>query len=563
MNKHSKKFITLLVLLSISLSGCGLEALISDGIVSLYDNQRYQELIDSIDSEKLINSDDHDSMWRLSSSYYHVGLHEEALKYVNKALLIEDIMRYRILKYNILESLDYYDEQMELVADTLGGYSEDYESLSIDEKVNYCYFLILDYKNEEAIEKYEAILDEVSEIELKDTIFNNIAWASLNIRDYDKAKDYSLKSLEINPNDSITLTNLGNSYYGLSEYESAREIYIEAIENNPNNSFAVYGMANTLEELEDEAYIDYWKNYNVLQPFDFEGLQALYNYYVEISDDENSLIMLEKIVELKPGYDYYVKELMSRYSDLESHKNINNLLDNYKKVNGEYSLDVLLADYKFERFSKDEGLALYVELLNKYEIDFWDLYYIGENIYFMDDQIDGNIYFSKFVDEVNKKSNSLKGTEIEAEIYLEYGDYEGLLESARKLVKVNPSNYYGYELLADSYYELGDYNKAYENYKKAGTLTEDNFYLDISLIDSAIYINKIDEAEKLIEKIIIEHDDKPIVHVNKARIFSLRGQDEKAIESLVKAFDKSDYMDYVLDTYEELAKYKDEKRLEK
>lgn len=285
MKIQSKKIlITSVVTSSLLMSACTTVSASQVNIEKLYEENKYDEIISEISQEELIEVQDFDALYLVASSYHLTGAHEDANEIIDRILVQNDEMKYRILKYNILESLGLYELQDELVTSTLEEYRDKYDALDFDGKSNYCYWLILNNENEEAIEKYERLLEEVSFKYMKDPLYNNLAWASLNIYDYEKAKEYSLESLEIKPGDTITLTNLGNSYYGLDEYSEAREAFEEAIKSNPNNSYAVYGLANTLDAMDDLNSIEYWEKYVELQPYDFDGWYNIYSYYSETNE---------------------------------------------------------------------------------------------------------------------------------------------------------------------------------------------------------------------------------------------------------------------------------------
>ncbi|WP_430882473.1 tetratricopeptide repeat protein [Fusibacter sp. JL216-2] len=549
MKIQSKKIlITSVVTSSLLMSACTTVSASQVNIEKLYEENKYDEIISEINQEELIAVQDFDALYLVASSYHLTGAHEDANEIIDRILVQNDEMKYRILKYNILESLGLYELQDELVTSTLEEYRDKYDALDFDGKSNYCYWLILNNENEEAIEKYERLLEEVSFIYMKDPLYNNLAWASLNIYDYEKAKEYSLESLEIQPGDTITLTNLGNSYYGLDEYSEAREAFEEAIKSNPNNSYAVYGLANTLDAMDDLNSIEYWEKYVELQPYDFDGWYNIYSYYSETNEVDEVTMALERIVQIQPSYSYYVKELLNLYYETDEKEKVEETLNRFERNNDPLQYDLLLADYTFETLSEDDGYDLYVQILNEYELEYWDLTSIIETLYYSEK----NEYFNSYVSEIESIKGSNYRLEIESEFYYEYGEYEKLIDVAEKLIIKDTSNSYAYELLADGLYYMDDYENAYENYSNALKYGESTFYLKISLVDCAIYNRNLDEARSILQELLIDNSDSAIIFAYKARIDMLEGNSASAIEMMKESLSISPYLDYVLDKYEEL-----------
>ncbi len=543
-----KAHIITVVLMSLILSACSVLETPQMYIERLYSENQYQEILEHYNQNELSIEKDFETFYQVANAYHLTGEHEEALEVVDTLLDYSDMMKYRILKYNILESLGAFDVQEELVKETLEQYKEEYTLLNDEEKSNYCYWLILNYENEEAIEKYEQLLIDVSNDSMKDAIYNNLSWACLNIFDYEKAKEYSLESLKLNPQDSITLTNLGNSHYGLGEYENAREVFEEAMRSNPNNSYAIYGLATTLDALEDEEAIAYWEKYIELQPYDIDGWYSIYTYYLDLEVMDEAKKALEEMVSIDPTKSYYVKELLTLYSQSQESEKIENVLEQFRLNNEPLQYDLLLAEYTYTYVDEEEGYALYTDMLSNYSLEYYDLYLILENIYLMGTEQTRE----DFLEKIELTYGRTYRLDLETEFYYDYDEYEKLIISAKELIDIDSSNTYAYELMADGLYFLGDYENAYNGYRQALTLGEPSFYLKSSLADCAIYLEKLDEAQELLYELWSEDEEAGIIYVYKARIDMLRGDQASAKEMMDKALSISPYLEYAFDEYEEL-----------
>lgn len=257
---------------------------------------------------------------------------------------------------------------------------------------------------------------------------------------------------------------------------------------------------------------------------------------------------LERIVQIQPSYSYYVKELLNLYYETGEKEKVEETLNRFERNNDPLQYDLLLADYTFETLSEDDGYDLYVQILNEYELEYWDLTSIIETLY----HCEHNEYFNSYVSEIESIKGSNYRLEIESEFYYEYGEYEKLIDVAEKLIIKDTSNSYAYELLADGLYYMDDYENAYENYSNALKYGESTFYLKISLVDCAIYNRNLDEARSILQELLIDNSDSAIIFAYKARIDMLEGNSASAIEMMKESLSISPYLDYVLDKYEEL-----------
>lgn len=537
------------------MSACSVNGAQHAKLEKLYEENSYSEVIIEADKSELIERQDYESLFLLASSYHMTGEHQEAKVTIDDLLTQSDKMKYRILKYNILESLGLYDEQEALISKTLEDYKDKYDDLEYDDKSNYCYWLILNYENEEAIEKYEQLLEELPFNYMKDVLYNNLAWAYLNTYDYEQAKKYSLESLKLAPDDSITLTNLGNSHYGLDEYADAKKAYEDAVEINPNNSYAVYGLANTLDDLDDPESIKHWNRYVELQPYDFDGWYSIYIYYSDSDETDKVVEALEQIIQIEPSYTFYAKELLNVYLNSGDNEKVQETLDNLKLNTTDLEYDLLFAEFTYESLSIEDGFELYLQVLSNHELDYYDLYVIMENLYFND----ANVQLEQFLSELEAIYGSDYRLELESELYYEYDEYEKLVEVAKKLINQDSNNAYAYELLGDGYYYLEDYKNAYMNYSQALNIGESTYYLKLSLADCAIYLQDFDEAETFLKELLDENSEFAMVYAYKARIAMLNGDESLAKEMMIKGLGMSEYIDYTLDEYKELESLKNDK----
>ena len=117
------------------------------------------------------------------------------------------------------------------------------------------------------------------------------------------AQNYYQKVLELNPNHSQTLNNLGVMFQGLGEYQKAKEYYEQAIKINPNYADAHYNIGIIFQELgELEKAKNCYEKAIEINP----DYQAAYNnlgvIFMESKEFQKAIDCYEKAIELNPNH---------------------------------------------------------------------------------------------------------------------------------------------------------------------------------------------------------------------------------------------------------------------
>lgn len=537
------------------LLACGdLVNTMDDKAMEAYKNGDFEEFLSAIDEEKFIEEGDFDAMAILSHAHYKVGDHEMALDLVTRAYEIEDTIKLRILHYDILTALAMADERATLMSETLDLYMDVFDDLEVDDQVQITYWWILKGDNQVAIDKYEAMLAEGTYGLYEESIYNNLSWACINISDYEKAKKYSQMSLDIEPDDSITLTNLANSHMGLDEYEEARDAYERAVENDAYNSYAVYGLACVMDTMHDEnAYIQ-WQRYTDLRPLDEDGWYGLYNHYLDQEDHGGAIRCLETLVELVPESLYVHKTLLKAYLEGGYQDEYAEGIAKVKEVASGYEVDLMVAEMTYELISRDEGYGLFVDLLAHDEVSQWDILSFLQTLYEK-----GAEDFDQYLEAVERAKGLSYKLDLTLEFYLESGEVADVVRVAQAIIKVAPDHAYARETLADTYTYAGEYALALDQYLRVQDLREGDVYLTYSIADCLIYLGRFHEAGVMLDALVLEDDSLMMAYVHKARIAAYEGQEDQAVAYLLKAFESEDYLTYVLNRFEA---FEDIKKLE-
>ena len=119
----------------------------------------------------------------------------------------------------------------------------------------------------------------------------------------DKAEEIYKKIINIDPNNIISLNNLGSILNTKENFEKSLNFLNRALEIKPDYADALNNKGNCLKGLNrfDEA-IEYYKKAIIIKP-DFVGaLNNLATSYNSIGRHEEAIPIFKKIIELKPNY---------------------------------------------------------------------------------------------------------------------------------------------------------------------------------------------------------------------------------------------------------------------
>lgn len=557
-HKRSNMYITLILFISVATTGCMGFHHTDTYVEELFEEKKYEEITSRFSLVLMLEHEKYDDVYMLAYSYYSLEKYEDALSTIDTIIDKKDDFIVRKLKYDTLYDMGEYDKAEEFLNEILNGYEETFDTIDMESKMEYCYFLVSASRNHKAIQKYKTLISEDTDPYYLDLIYNNMAWAYINIDDYENAVIYCKKSLEISPDDSITLLNLARSYQKLDNIEEAEQAYRDAYSSDHDRITALYELGTLLQNKDEkdiDELIQLWEAYTTLDPTNENGWINLYEIYIEASMEEKSIVTLKKIVDMVPDYSDYVQLLLKYYDENGDTTSYDNLLVQYRLETSSTEVDNLIALYTYKYKSHEEGLKLMADILEENKEYMWSSYNLIETMY-----LDNDESFDDIINLVDEKYGSDTRMDIEEELYYDYDDSKGLKELAYRMIEKNGESSYAYEILGDISYYDDQYKDAYDSYTKALTLGESMEYVQMNLLDCEISLKLIDDAIGRLSK-ISEQNDSPILNVHKARIEYLSGNENQAIDDLILAIKESGSILYILDDYEEIKAIKDNDRV--
>jgi tetratricopeptide (TPR) repeat protein len=154
---------------------------------------------------------------------------EESVYYYERALKAEpeDVSLLSTLGM-VYNTLNRYEESEAMYEKAIKINPDDVLTLN-----NYAYYLsVRGVKLEKALQMAKkAIQKEPRNANFLDTI----GWINFKLKDYEFARDYILRSLEINPNSAVVNDHLGDVYEAMKDMKNALKYWQKAFELSPNN----------------------------------------------------------------------------------------------------------------------------------------------------------------------------------------------------------------------------------------------------------------------------------------------------------------------------------------
>jgi len=126
---------------------------------------------------------------------------------------------------------------------------------------------------------------------------------AVRTKNFNEAKKFFLRAIEIKPNSEKAYNNLGNACKELGEFSEATDFYQKSINIEPNNANAHYNLGNTNQQLQkfDEALISYQQAIKI-KPAYFHAYYSSGNIHHKIGNFENAKNFYEKTIQIMPNH---------------------------------------------------------------------------------------------------------------------------------------------------------------------------------------------------------------------------------------------------------------------
>jgi tetratricopeptide (TPR) repeat protein len=434
-----------------------------------------------------------------------------------------------------------------------------------------------------AISKYNDAL----KIEKAAGIYYALSRLYSNVTQHQKALEYGLEAIRINPDNLDYKDNIADTYIILGDYTSALKYLKEIYEKKPDDINVIYNMGRMYEALKQPSEaIKYYENITENYQYDETVLLRMADIYESYNDYANTAATIEKLLTLNPT------DINLKYSAAASYVKIpdyENAIRIYEEIlstnpnNRDVQTEVIKLYFRQNR--NTEAFEKYSKLMNKDSIDFMTKMDVA--IAFMQASVEDkealnvsrNIlqnlqtayprewmpeYYLIYMDSRDNPGSAeqkfrdlLSRVDTSAELYIQVGFYyyeqnklkpasEVFRTGAEKFTEDFRLNY----LTGNSYYRLGDNRAALPFLEKALQITPSDLDVlsNLGLVYDDLKMNA--ETDVLYETAFKYHPDNILLLNNYAYHLSERGEKLKeALEMSKKTIDKEPNNPSYLDTY--------------
>lgn len=237
--------------------------------------------------------------------YFEIKEYERALEAINNLIALE---KYNNVYYLLKAEVATLKNDIDLAFASMFELNQTDPDYYIRNHLKLDDFFIGFYQPERLLKFYEGILN--SNNEEKDVVLNNLGLIYYQVRKYDKALFYFIKSAELEPRNYSNYLYLSYLYYNTEKYKEVIKTVDKSLVVDENNSLSYLVGIKASLKLNDldkakEYYTDLTTKSKVSQ---FSRLaQAI--YYLGTKDESKAKVILKELQEIFQ-YDYYIKNLL-------------------------------------------------------------------------------------------------------------------------------------------------------------------------------------------------------------------------------------------------------------
>lgn len=362
-----------------------------------------------------------------------------------------DINELALINYEKAEAADSLNIQLKFKIAALLNKDKKYK-----EAVNkYLKIISIDPSNAEAYFNAGTILyqaklyadasimfEKYLELEKSLDAYHKITTALLEIKNYEKAYNYSLKALDLYPNDNIIRKNLAFASYALKKYEDAAKYYLSL----PDSLMNVNDYENAARSLaqikQDSIAIKYFEKVILLD-------STRYSIYLELAN-----------VEFK-NHNY--KRAAKYYELMTNHDSKNEFA--YRFLGFSF---FQLKDYEEARKALLKASELNDSIVNTY-------FYLAQSYKNLDSLNQAIENFKKVIKLSEKKEKIYQDQLLEANYFIGQRtflnkNYATAIQYLQKVLEFKPNDVGTLEMLGLSYHQLGKIETAIKIYKRVKQL---------------------------------------------------------------------------------------------
>ena len=187
---------------------------------------------------------------------------------------------------------------------------------------------------------------------------NNLGTIFTNLKENQKAKEYYEKAIEINPGYADAHYNLGIIFKKLAENQKAKECYEKAIKLNPNHVDAHNNLGNIFKELgENQKAKDCYEKAIGMNPGYADAHNNLGAIFIQLKENQKAKECFEKTIEINPNHSAAHNNLGVIFQDLSELQKAKEFYEKAIELKPNYQ-EALFSRGKILFLQEEFGLAL-------------------------------------------------------------------------------------------------------------------------------------------------------------------------------------------------------------
>jgi len=275
---------------------------------------------------------------------------------------------------------------------------------------------------------------------------------------YDRALEYFIRALNLDPGNNVCHSNIGNCYFKKQEYDTAINYFRKAVEINQSDMISFHQLGN--------CYLQKKDFHNALKVFSeilkIEPSAQTFNYigtcYYSLGSYDKAVEFFRKAVELDPGMKAYSDNLRVTMKESKAFGKLSP-----DKVNKVIELNKLGLTHQNNR-EFEESISCFKKALKISSRNANLLYNIGTSYYHLKKFDQAVKYYLKAIstDPGEASFQTALGN-----AWLESGDQDKAVSSYKKALEIYPDEPVAHKSLGYIYFSKEEYDKAKTYYENA------------------------------------------------------------------------------------------------
>lgn len=327
-------------------------------------------------------------------------------------------------------------------------------------------------------------------------------YALLKRGNIDEAKEEFEQVLRVEPDNTYALVGMGDADRRLRDYSSAANYYVHCLRNVPDNNFALFGLADCYKSMNQiDKAIAIWEEYIKYDSQNVGVLTRLADSYRKMKNYKQSKELYDRVLEIESSNSYAIMGLANLSYDMADYKAaISYWLTFYNNKGGNVDIRALTSMGNCYKKLHDfnSAIRLYKDALAIDKDNFYALSGLADSYRYSHQEYLSIEYWERIIG-INKIEdyNVLAFVRL-GNAYRGLGKYKEASKYYTQALKYG-NNTWAFIGLAAISKGTGDYSKAIDTLRRAITLDQSNYRLYTELADCYMKIDQRDNAIQVLE----------------------------------------------------------------